>query len=414
MKSKSLTIFVACITACAFLSACGDAKASSDKDDNEIQQLLDKTQETSDDTKAEASEKKSAPKKKKQKSEKVEKDEKNIPLPEFCISTQMGSNDTYDQIYIDNTNGGNPELSRELDKLNSDIAAGQESERSIYVRRADRQVFSVACEYRENGEVKTRGRSYLMESGKELELSDIVDVEKAFYDLLARELSAVVTIKMRAYTGDYNMEPVDSSSDMKYRIDRGEYGWVLDPQGVTFWFDSINAFLSNVTVTVLFADDTDGTVFNKDFVSNAPDEWIMQIPGNYSQTCFDREDDGMTDTISWTLSEIEDNEGNQYPSGIDVCINGRNYLSSEIIESYGGGFYGTMAMLVHKDKQTYFMTYYTEEAEPNFVTLSLSDDTVKPADAEYVYIGRDGDGKYVPTDLSAIRVYSDHGGDEMT
>ena len=32
-----------------------------------------------------------------------------------------------------------------------------------------------------------------------------------------------------------------------------------------------------------------------------------------------------------------------------------------------------IAMLAHKDKQTYFMAYYCEESEPSFVTLSLKD-----------------------------------------
>lgn len=70
MKSRSLTILVACITACAFLSACGDAKASSDKNNKEIQHMLDKPQKSSDDTKKESPKKKSESKKKKKKKDK--------------------------------------------------------------------------------------------------------------------------------------------------------------------------------------------------------------------------------------------------------------------------------------------------------------------------------------------------------
>ena len=70
MKSRSLTILVACIIACAFLSACGDAKASSDKNNKEIQHMLDKPQKSSDDTKKESPKKKSESKKKKKKKDK--------------------------------------------------------------------------------------------------------------------------------------------------------------------------------------------------------------------------------------------------------------------------------------------------------------------------------------------------------
>ncbi len=422
MKKRSLTKVIICLMSAALLAGCGESSDINLKD--KLEDVKEKAEqvETVDTQKPE----------KKEKEEEKEEVSQDSPLPEVCIVEHMGRKengdlvveDRYDQIELKYEDDTYNDLSEKLNELNKVVESEHNKTDNplgegcrIFLRRDDRQVFSVVCEYREYKEeidgVRTRGYSYLTDSGKELELSDIVDDEEEFFNRLANILSVEVTNKMMVITDEF-MEPEDMREDLKNLLDSGEYGWVVDPQGVTFWFDRINAVLGNVTATVLFADDADGTIFNKDFVTNAPDEWIMQIPGDYSRTCFDREDDGMIDTISWTLSQTSGDDAMQYPSGIDVCINGRNYLSDEIIESYGGMFYGTIAMLVHKDKQTYFMTYYCEEAEPSFVTLSLKDDTVKRSDAKYVYIDRDGDGEYVPTDPSAIRVYSDHGGDEMT
>jgi hypothetical protein len=108
---------------------------------------------------------------------------------------------------------------------------------------------------------------------------------------------------MIAYTGEEDMELIDCKEAMEECIRDDRAGWVLDPQGVTFWFENINAVLSNTTASVLFTDDADGTIFKEEYASNAPDEWIMQMPDS-DITYFDEDDDGeMNEVMAYEIFE---------------------------------------------------------------------------------------------------------------
>lgn len=121
--------------------------------------------------------------------------------------------------------------------------------------------------------------SYYVESGKEIELSDIVADEDAFYAILSEKVKAVVDDDLYIYMGEYsNKDAEDFVEEIKDSLEDGKCSFTLDPQGVTFWFDS-NVFSPMCAgATVLFCEDADNTIFNEEFSKDIPDEWVMQMP----------------------------------------------------------------------------------------------------------------------------------------
>ena len=76
-----------------------------------------------------------------------------------------------------------------------------------------------------------RGYSFLIDSGKKLELSDVVDDEDDFYKILSDELYKNVTGDMMIMAGEYyiDVDDFDAPAAMNECLDNGRYGWVLDP-----------------------------------------------------------------------------------------------------------------------------------------------------------------------------------------
>lgn len=347
----------------------------------------------------------------------------------------------YDTIGIDNAGDKYKDLSVSLEALNKDIERREdeameinideitdhdetvlnkmqdsgyfphEERWRIYVRRCDENIFSVASEYRiigdEGDHVEMRGHTYLADSGRELQLSDIVADENALYDLLAEFLSYSLTKKMMIFAGDNDMELIECKEAMEECFESDRAGWVLDPQGLTFWFEDINAAIHNKTVSVLFADDEEGKIFKKEFVDNAPSEWIMQLPGDYIDTQFDTEDDGFTDTISWLVSYMTDDKGSSYPAGMNVNYNGYYYDASELYAKCAGEWTDNRAMLAHRDGRTVLMAYFVENGVPTLDTYVLTADSIAKADTKNVWLGTvpadEKSAKYrIPVDVSAI------------
>ncbi len=369
------------------------------------------------------------PKKEKHVKKKKEDEKKPATAPMYCIS---GPGDVEcETIHVIDKDGSYAKLSEELEAINEDIAksaydtGSADTVHNICVRRADDKVFSFVHEYREpDGEsdyVEMRGYSFLIDSGKKLELSDVINDEDAFYKLLSDELYKNVTEVMMIMTEEFNIgvDDFDAPSAVTECISNGRYGWVLDPQGVTFWFENVNALLGHASATVLFSADKNGTVFNEEYAKNVPDEWIMRIPESYSsKTYFDNNDDGTIDSIYW-YPDVDYPNGEYLESGMGVNYNGRYFGSSEICPADEMPWSHYSVYLMHKDNQTVLVKHHYEEAESIWDSFLLSNDIVKSVDRVYAYpqyenYTQQESGWLVPTDMAAIRVYSDHGGDEMT
>ena len=384
--------------------------------------------ETTAPVKAEENETKEKDDKASSKKEKKKKErKKHASVPEYCISSP-GDVDC-EMIHIIDEDGSYKELSRQLEALNDKFVASaydtgmEEVVHNVCVRRADSKILSFVYEYRESeGEVdyvEIRGHSFRIDSGEELKLSDVIDDEKAFYENLSEKLHNKVMDDMRIMAGEFDLDiaDFDAASAISECLNDGRYGWVLDPQGVTFWFENVNALIGHASATVLFAEDKAGVIFNKEFINNAPDEWIMRIPESYSSVSyFDGNDDGTMDEIYWYRDSGYHGDDYIY-SGIGVKYNGRYFNSDEICPANEMPWSHCRAYLMHKDNKTVLVTHHYEEAESIWNSFSLEDDFVKSVDTVYAYpeyknYAELASGWLVPVDMSAIRVYSDHGGDE--
>ncbi len=375
-----------------------------------------------------------------------------VSLPKFYISTERVNEypyedtyllkHTYDQIHLDSDDSSYGILATNLEQINEDIGINESTikdeetkaieklsdsdikkklnmERclikedwNLYVRRADSDVFSVACQYRSYSEegdtVVMTAHSYSMDSGEELEFSDIVNDEDAFLKILARELKATYMREMALYGNEMDEDSFDGEKELDSILEEGNYSWVLDPQGVTFWFENVNALIGHMSVGVLFSDDTDKNIFNPRYSENVPDEWIMQIPGYYSDTRFDCDDDGYTDTISW-LIEKNDAPGFTFESGINFFYNDRFYPAVDICPPNGNEWLNVRGMLVHRDSATTFVLEHYEDLYPFINTFALDKDNIERADsisAGFATVDPDkGYGVYAASDPSRIDVF---------
>lgn len=428
MKKSKLTQALICLATAMLLAGCAgktEEAGFADKMKKVEEKVIEESVIKESVTEENKSLKKEEPVK-----EKSAKDEKKpSPMPMYCISSP--GDVECETIHVIDADGSYTGLSKELEAINDDIVKSAydtgtgDTVHNICVRRADDKVFSFVHEYREpNGEsdhVEMRGYSFLIDSGKKLELSDVIDDEDAFYRILSDELYKNVTEVMMIMSGEFDIDvdEFDAESAVSECISDDRYGWVLDPQGVTFWFENVNALVGHASATVLFSTDKEGKIFNREYAGNAPDEWIMRIPESYSsETYFDCEDDGTIDSIFW-YPDADYPDGEYLESGLGVKYNGRYFESSEICPADEMPWSHYRAYLMHKDHQTVLVKHHYEEVESIWDSFSLTNDFVESVDRVYAYPEYENytqleSGWLVPTDMTAIRVYSDHGGDEMT
>ena len=420
MKRNLFTTVSVCLMTCILLAGCGSKADEAD--------LAGKLKKAEENVTKEKDDKDKASSKKKKKKEKEKKELSSVPR--YCIS---GPGDVdCETIHVIDEDGSYKELSKQLEALNDEFVASaydsgtDEAVHNVCVRRVDPEVLSFVYEYREpDGErdyVQMRGHTFLIESGQELKLSDVIDDESAFYRMLSDKLYHKVMddVKILSEEYDISLGDFDSAKVIKRCISDGTYGWALDPQGVTLWFDSIGfELIGHASATVLFSEDKDGTVFNEKYVKNAPDEWIMRIPESYSsETYFDCDDDGTMDAIYWYRDSGY--VGDEYIySGLGIKYNGRYFNSDEICPADDMPWSHYRCYLMHKDKKTVVVAHHYEEVESIWNSFSLENDLVGSVDTVYAYPEYENyadlaSGWLVPVDMSAIRVYSDHGGDEET
>lgn len=231
-----------------------------------------------------------------------------------------------------------PELNKTLDKIN-DLIAKEESyafdeeigwiedqdpndvaraiedqmypdemEWTTYVRRADDQVLSYLSQstrysHVDYNYVETKGHTIDVASGRELELKDIVTDEDALYELLAQKGKPIIEKEMADF---YGLEQEQNLSDLKDALkgylEKGQGSWVLDPQGLSFWFDSYSATYGCTCIPILFCEDTDGKIFKETWSKNIPDQWAMEFPLYHKVFC-DTDDDGTPNEVYVGLDE---------------------------------------------------------------------------------------------------------------
>ncbi len=309
----------------------------------------------------------------------------------------------------------------EYEKASQEGEIPKYSRYKVYTRRADERILSFLVESRnyelkfDYEDISYMAYNFYVGDGSEVKLSDVVADEDALYGLLASKLEETVNEgRELMMTGDALKH--DELKEMAAEcIKTTDAVWVLDPQGISFYFDTgIFGLPWVVNATVLYAEDSPGTVFKDAFREDERDEWVMMLSKNCS-TVFDAEDDGQGDTIR--VDDIFDmvNGGSYYFNtslGTSVDYNGKHY---EFTDDSDAQPYDFTSYLLHRNGQTILMTTHSEFDDDYMDGYRLSGSDVmhvKRLDAGINYIALDemiwGDEtvipRFVPADPARIPI----------
>ena len=209
---------------------------------------------------------------------------------------------------------------------------------SYLVRRADASALSILERYDlyAGGEESTAYYTYCFdpETGKDLELSEIVQDPSALPDLIADRMMAQMD------TADQN--PEEESARTPEEIRTGLLGelheyfetpdqvlqWVLDPHGLTFVFNPHTVDVERedpLFVTILFRDDPDHEIFC-DGVA-AEKTYAVYLPLSV-MNCADLR--GSTDLLK--VDAVADETEHFRYRGAEITLNGEHYFDSVYCE----------------------------------------------------------------------------------
>ncbi|MBO4905227.1 MAG: hypothetical protein J5367_08400 [Lachnospiraceae bacterium] len=154
-----------------------------------------------------------------------------------------------------------------------------------YLRRADENYISFVTEFCSEGlfddgaYTEYTAHSYNVADGSEIVLSDVVADEDAFYTLMTEKMYEGIDGRLQQYySTDIGIDKETLKNDLKEYMRSGELAWTLDPFGVTCYLQAYTKAPFAVSQTILFSEDKDNTIFNKEFTDSVRDEWIIQCP----------------------------------------------------------------------------------------------------------------------------------------
>lgn len=263
--------------------------------------------------------------------------------------------------------------------------------------------------------------SYYVESGKEIELSDIVADEDAFYAILSEKVKAVVDDDLFIYMGEYsNKDAEDFVEEIKDSLEDGKCSFTLDPQGVTFWFDS-NVFSPMcASATVLFCEDGDNTIFNEEFLKDIPDEWVMQMPTG-DRTYFDANGDGEENSVIASVT-YGFNTGGEYEY---LYVSGFHLAYEEDSKSYSPEYEGSAGdynfFLYHKGDKNLIIEDHDEFGYGEMSCYILEDGRIKDGDGINAGLAYSWDNAedsediapvFLPVNMNKVLVIEEVGGEE--
>ncbi len=289
-------------------------------------------------------------------------------------------------------------------------------EQETFLRRADGKIFSAAtftgnfASYRD-ASTSWECINYDMEEEKEITLSDIVNDKEKLFDVLAERVGTTVSQwDAENYDSKNNFHPITDFSKYRKQIvyldNNSGINFTIDPYGVTFYFNTYDFWMDDVVETIMFAEDKDGTLFNKD-ICQEMSEWIIQLPQMGSTSYYS---DGGVQNL-YIGAEATDGVVTGY------YINpGRPELPDGVPTN--GGAYEPRAFLVHRDDYSYLMLDYRS---PGGYTVDIIDfediDIEQPylasrvngsipalSDEETDFSKVDSNPKTVPLDPRNIRI----------
>lgn len=317
-------------------------------------------------------------------------------------------------------------LKTETDSIEENELYSYEENWDTYLRRADNNILSLVTEYVAVGEfdgqyyTEYTSHNFYTENGEEIKLTDVVKDEEAFFDLLAGRLNEYFYYaKKNIYFIDADTDDKKIKEDVKGYLDSGSCAWTLDPYGITFFLDAYTGLPEGVSATVFFSDDKDGSIFDKDFLNDARDEWIIQSP-MYIGTYVDLNNDGKTVYFNaHTTTDLHEGEGTEYYyiSGLYIGVDGA-YNTFKTSMPEGTSDYDVY--LSHKNGKTVAFECH-DEYDTGFITSYLLGKKVEEADAfRGVFEWSEDDYEngtdivlphYVPVDADNIRVLKEEDND---
>ena len=225
----------------------------------------------------------------------------------------------------------------------------------LLVRRADASVFSLAL----SGDSYTggahgfywrEGYSFDAQSGERIALSDLIVDEAALRKALAAELEKFYPNVNWAAPLEEQLEQWDvTPSEEAPAEGEGEfrftYNWVLDPQGVSFFFNpyELASFADgDQEVAILFSQYPE--VFSDRYKQSA--ETFALSFNKMEGIKLDLDGDGTADE----LYSYADNVEGDYISNLHVFINGEEFIDEESLDAYSYA-----ASLLHMDNENTFL-----------------------------------------------------------
>ncbi len=286
-------------------------------------------------------------------------------------------------------------VDKEKEAFDKDLKTLQEEELFTFyenwltsIRRADGKYVSILNEYCTDGQfddgyyTEYTAHSYYTDSGEEIAFTDVVADEDAFYDLMADKVCEYVSYAQKnIYANDVDIDKDQMKADLKDYMSDGKLAWTLDSQGVSFYINGYIALPQGFSATVLFAEDSDKTIFNKEFSEQIPDEWAIQVPwcaGGY----VDVNDDGTSEYVC--ANEIYD---------LDESVPYEEYCVSALNISCDGGFKSVPTavkgstdffdvFMIHKDNSTALVENHYEYDIPYVSTYKLDTQSIEAADSD--------------------------------
>ncbi|WP_026664878.1 hypothetical protein [Butyrivibrio sp. FC2001] len=252
---------------------------------------------------------------------------------------------------------------------------------NILVRRADSDVLSVLVEittasYEDYNHVRYMAYNIKPDTGEVLKLSDIIEDEDALYEKLARKF-------LEEMKKDYEALSVGSSemseAEMKEKLQQSAHDeqlvWTLEPQGVSFWLNSMNLSPLSMNSQLLFCEDEKGSIFTSDVRDNIPDTWVTQLHPS-SNELIDADDDGKPDTIyAMETKEYVPESNYEITTGMLVNYNGTDYEFPSEDDDYDFEF-----SLVHQKGKSVLLSQYKEYEADIQQLYTIDDSGVKETD----------------------------------
>lgn len=151
----------------------------------------------------------------------------------------------------------------------------------LFIRRADDEVLSFvsntyAVESIEIQQRMYRAFNYDVKTGMPIELGEIVkDLDKFNDILVTKAIDAVAIPDFGVYPED--IDRAEMLKNINLALESEQACWTLDPNGITFYFNTGAIAYPPREVRVLFSDDPNGEIFTGKYAE--PDNWIVYLDG---------------------------------------------------------------------------------------------------------------------------------------